>query len=135
MNATVRSSDPARPGWALPALAFAALVVAAYATPLFVRRNFSGRDLIAYNLPMEKSIHDAYARGRLPIWSPYVSGGRPLVPNPNAGALYPVRAAFVLARGAVRGPIAISWSPDGKQIAIVDGDAAGGTLAVIAPPK
>ena len=48
---------------------------------------------------------------------------------------YPVRAAFVLARGAVRGPIAISWSPDGKQIAIVDGDAAGGTLAVIAPPK
>jgi hypothetical protein len=94
LNATVRSSDAARPGWALPALAFAALVVAAYATPLFVRRNFSGRDLIAYNLPMEKSIHDAYARGRLPIWSPNVSGGRPLAPNPNAGALYPVRAAF-----------------------------------------
>jgi hypothetical protein len=48
---------------------------------------------------------------------------------------YPARAAFVLAHGAVRGPIAISWSPDGKLIAIVDGDAAHRTLAVIAPPK
>jgi len=86
-----------RRGRALPALAFAALVVAAYAVPLFVRRNFSGRDLIAYNLPMEKSIHDAYAQGRLPVWSPHVSGGRPLAPNPNAGALYPVRAALAVA--------------------------------------
>jgi len=90
----VRSSAAARPGWALPAVGFALLVAASYATPLFSRRNFSGRDLIAYNLPMEKSIHDAYARGRLPIWSPDVSGGRPLLPNPNAGALYPVRAAL-----------------------------------------
>ena len=79
---------------ALPGVAFAVLVVVLYAVPLFARRNFSGRDLIAYNLPMEKTIHDAYARLRLPVWSSEVSGGRPLVPNPNAGALYPVRAAL-----------------------------------------
>jgi hypothetical protein len=48
---------------------------------------------------------------------------------------YPARAAFVLAHGAVRGPVAISWSPNGKQIAIVDGDATRRTLAVITPPK
>jgi hypothetical protein len=48
---------------------------------------------------------------------------------------YPARAAFILAHGPVRGPIAISWSPEGKQIAIVDGDATHRTLAVIAPPK
>jgi hypothetical protein len=48
---------------------------------------------------------------------------------------YPARAAFILAHGPVRGPIAISWSPAGKQIAIVDGDATHRTLAVIAPPK
>ncbi len=71
---------------------FAALVVVLYADPLLVRRNFSGRDLIAYNLPLEKSVHDAWARGRIPVWTPEVSGGRPLAPNPNAGALYPVRA-------------------------------------------
>ena len=69
-----------------------ALVCLLYADPLVVHRNFSGRDLIAYNLPLEKSVHDAWARGRLPVWTPEVSGGRPLAPNPNAGALYPVRA-------------------------------------------
>jgi len=76
---------------ALPGLLFSVLVVAVYADPLFQRRNFAGRDLLVYNLPMEKTIHDAYARGALPIWMPEVSGGRPLLPNPNAGALYPLR--------------------------------------------
>ena len=75
----------------IPALGFAALIVVVYADPLFSRRNFSGRDLVVYNLPMEKAIHDAYARGRLPVWMPEISGGRPLLPNPNAGAMYPVR--------------------------------------------
>ena len=74
-----------------PALLFAALMLVVYADPLFLRRNFAGRDLIAYNLPMEKSIHDAWARGHLPVWNAEVSGGRPLLPNPNGGALYPVR--------------------------------------------
>jgi hypothetical protein len=73
------------------AVLFALLVIAVYADPLFVRRNFAGRDLSAYNLSMEKAVHDAYARNRLPVWMPHISGGRPLLPNPNAGALYPVR--------------------------------------------
>lgn len=81
-------------GWArlAPAAAFAALVVVLYADPLVTGRNYGGRDMIAYNIPLEKSVHDAWARGRLPVWTPEVSGGRPLAPNPNAGALYPVRA-------------------------------------------
>jgi hypothetical protein len=83
-------------------LLFALLLAAVWADPLLTRRNFSGRDLAAYNLPMEKAIHDAYSRGRLPLWFPEISGGRPLLPNPNAGALYPVRwllsaASFPLA--------------------------------------
>lgn len=76
----------------LPGLAFGLLVIGVYADPLFFRRNFSGRDLLGYVLPIEKSIHDAYARGRLPVWIPEISGGRPLAANPNVGALYPVRA-------------------------------------------
>ena len=70
---------------------FALLVVAVYSNPVFLRRNFAGRDLSAYNLAMEKAVHDAYARNRMPVWMSEVSGGRPLLPNPNAGALYPVR--------------------------------------------
>ncbi len=83
-------SASVRTRWLLAAV-FAGLVVALCADPLFVRRNYGGRDLIAYNLPMERSIHDAWARGTLPIWTPEVSGGRPLAPNPNVGAFYPLR--------------------------------------------
>lgn len=81
-------------GRALPGIAFALLIALVWSDPLLVSRNFAGRDLIAYNLPTEKAVHDAYARGRFPIWVEEVSGGRPLLPNPNAGALYPIRALF-----------------------------------------
>ena len=43
---------------------------------------------------MEKVIHDAWSAGTLPVWNPWISGGRPLLPNPNSGALYPLRVAF-----------------------------------------
>jgi hypothetical protein len=69
------------------ALLFAGLVLVLYGNTLALRSNFASRDMAAYNLPMEKSIHDAWSRGRLPVWTPEISGGRPLAPNPNAGAL------------------------------------------------
>jgi hypothetical protein len=75
----------------IPALLFVALTVVVWADPIFTGRNFTGRDLLPYNLPAEKVIHDAYSSGSLPIWNPYISGGRPLLANPNSGALYPVR--------------------------------------------
>jgi hypothetical protein len=84
------SMKPALPRW-LPFLLFALLVVAAYADPLFERRSFAGRDLLPYGMPLEKATHDAWSRGRLPAWNDDVSGGRPLLPNPNAGAFYPLR--------------------------------------------
>src|SRR6476469_4628613 len=77
-------------------LAFLLLVAVVWANPLFVHRSFAGRDLIAYNLPTEKAIHDAYARGHFPLWVEEISGGRPLLPNPNAGAMYPVRMLLAL---------------------------------------
>lgn len=75
---------------------FLLLVLTVYADPLFLRRNFGGRDLLGYNLPIESVIHDAYARGRLPVWNPWIAGGRPLLANPNTGALYPVRPLLAL---------------------------------------
>jgi hypothetical protein len=77
-------------------LLFALLVTAVYADPLFLRRNFGGRDLLGYHLPIEKAVHDAYQRGRLPVWISEVSGGRPLAANPNVGAFYPVRPLLSL---------------------------------------
>ncbi|HEY2797930.1 MAG TPA: hypothetical protein VGK26_08590 [Thermoanaerobaculia bacterium] len=92
-NPTLRSSIA--PGL-LSGLAFLLLLAVVWSDPLFVRRSFAGRDLIAYNLPMEKAIHDAYARGHFPLWVDEISGGRPLLPNPNAGAMYPVRILLAL---------------------------------------
>ena len=85
------NADGVRGGRLVPAVLFLLLLLAVYADPVFSRRNFAGRDLLVYNLPMEKAVHDAYARGRLPVWIPEVSGGRPLLANPNMGAMYPVR--------------------------------------------
>jgi hypothetical protein len=64
----------------LSGLLFAALILAVYSDPLFFRRNFTGRDLVVYNLPMEKKVHEAYARGQLPVWTPEISGGRSFPP-------------------------------------------------------
>ncbi len=79
-----------------PALLFTLLVALVYADPLFVRKTFGGRDLIGYALPIEKAVHEAYRRGEIPLWIPDVSGGRPLLPNPNTGAFYPVRPLLAL---------------------------------------
>ena len=76
---------------ALPGLLFALLVVAVYSPTLFTRRNFAGRDLLVYHLPIEKAVHDAYSQGALPAWIAEISGGRPLAANPNVGAFYPIR--------------------------------------------
>ena len=75
----------------LPGALFVALLLAVFADPVFFRRNFAGRDPVLFHYPLEKAVHDAYARGRLPVWISEISGGRPLLANPNVGALYPVR--------------------------------------------
>jgi len=48
---------------------------------------------------------------------------------------YRAEAAFVLATGAAQVPLAMSWSPDGHLLAVVDGSLRASTLTVIAPPK
>ncbi len=87
----VEAGPRARLARAIPFLAFALLLLVVYADPLFRHRNFTGRDMPGYHLPVEHAIHSAWSRGRLPVWFADISGGRPLLGNPNAGALYPVR--------------------------------------------
>lgn len=47
---------------------------------------------------------------------------------------YPGRSAFNLAGGALRGPLMMSWSPNGRMLAIVDGDIHLTTLTALIPP-
>jgi hypothetical protein len=87
-----RTRDSGAGPWRLKTAAlFLLLVMVVYADPLFTGRSFVGRDLVPYGYPLEKSVHEAWARGKLPVWNEDVSGGRPLFPNPNAGTLYPIR--------------------------------------------
>ncbi len=48
---------------------------------------------------------------------------------------YPARSAFVLAAGAARGPLSMSWAPDGRALALVDGNASRSMLTVMVPPR
>ncbi len=80
----------------LPGALFAAMVLSVYSDPLLAPRTFVGRDIVPYNLPLESAVHGAWARGSLPAWWETVSGGRPLLPNPNAGVFYPLRPALAL---------------------------------------
>ena len=88
--------DLGRWRWTVPGSLFVLFVLAIYSTPLASRRNFAGRDLLVYSLPIEKAVHQAYARGRLPIWIPEISGGRPLAANPVVGAFYPLRPLLAM---------------------------------------
>ena len=48
---------------------------------------------------------------------------------------YPSRSAFVLASGPARGPLIMSWSANGRALAIIDGDASLAMLTVLVPPR
>jgi len=48
---------------------------------------------------------------------------------------YAARAAFVLAIGPPQNPVLMSWSPNGRMLAILDGDANSTTLSVLAPVR
>jgi len=80
----------------VPAALFAALLLVTFSDLFLGRKNFVGRDIVPYNLPLEKAVHDAWSRGRVPVWWSEISGGRPLMPNPNAGVFYPVRPLLSL---------------------------------------
>ena len=48
---------------------------------------------------------------------------------------YPARAAFIVAEGPARGPLIMSWGPDGRTLAMLDGDRSLAMLTVIVPPR
>lgn len=48
---------------------------------------------------------------------------------------YPARQAFVLASGAARGPLLMSWSHSGAMLAVLDGAGGESKLTIFAPPR
>lgn len=69
-------------------------------------------------------------RGIIDIATPGVAGPlRALIEY-----IYPSKAESVLATGPARGPVSMSWSPDGVLLALVDGTPRLWTLTLLVPP-
>lgn len=59
--------------------------------------------------------------------------GRPATLRELIAYLAPPRTAFLLASGPARGDVLMSWSPDGKDLAVLDGDARTSVLTIFSP--
>lgn len=62
-----------------------------------------------------------------------LSPGRPEPLREIIAYLVPQRTAFLLASGPARGDVLMSWSPDGKELAMIDGDAKTSVLTIFSP--
>ncbi|HTR04618.1 MAG TPA: hypothetical protein VMN82_15640 [Thermoanaerobaculia bacterium] len=116
-------------------LGLALLLLVVFADPLLSRRSFAGRDFVRFFLPVEKAIHDAWARGRVPVSMPEASFGRVLAANPNSGVFYPVRlalAALPLEAALKAFPVVHLWLAGVGAFVLAQSlgaSAAGGTVA------
>jgi hypothetical protein len=48
-------------------------------------------DHVGYDLPMQLTVYESYARGEIPWWDPYTYGGRPFLADAHISAADPVR--------------------------------------------
>ena len=48
-------------------------------------------DQLTYDLPLQRTIYDAYRRGEVPWWDPYTFGGRPLLADAHINGTDPIR--------------------------------------------
>ncbi|MCS6836686.1 MAG: YfhO family protein [Anaerolineae bacterium] len=74
---------------AWPALAGLAFVVVLCAQLIFTDRIFGRGDTLNYFYPLWQARDEALAEGRLPLWTPYLFMGAPLLANPQLGTFYP----------------------------------------------
>jgi hypothetical protein len=70
-----------------------ALVAFAYLTPPPL---FDGTDWLQLHLPNKTYMAEALRDGRLPLWNPYVSLGRPFLADIETGVLYPPNLLYLL---------------------------------------
>lgn len=75
-------------------LSLAGLFCWVFAEPLFSDQNFVYRDATQYYYPIFKLVRDEWSAGRWALWNPYENGGSPLLANPTASVLYPVRVVL-----------------------------------------
>jgi len=56
---------------------------------LIVAGDFSGSDLLDLNYPLKVALSESIKNGKVPLWTPYLSNGFPLLAEGQMGAFYP----------------------------------------------
>jgi len=92
----------------LPAIALGlvCLVLGYYLVPLFSDRASIQRDAVDVHYSLQKYFSEQLHHGKIPVWTPYVFSGMPLLADPEIGAWYPLNWPFFLAGITARG---IEW--------------------------
>ena len=89
-----------------PVLAGLAFVVVLCAQLIFTDRIFGRGDTLNYFYPLWQARNEALAEGRLPLWTPHLFMGAPLLANPQLGTFYPPNWATL----GLNAPNAVRWS-------------------------
>jgi hypothetical protein len=64
---------------------------------LFQNKQFGYRDAAHYYYPLYERVQQEWQAGRLPLWEPEENAGMPLLGNPTAAVLYPLKIIYTLA--------------------------------------
>jgi hypothetical protein len=73
---------------------FLGLLLIFYSPVLFADGQFAGGNASYFDYPLNLRVHQEWAAGRWPLWSPWQNGGMPLLGNPMAAVLYPGKALY-----------------------------------------
>jgi hypothetical protein len=106
----VNSSPPLTPtvsrpaGWLHPLpwalIAASILTLAAFGNVLWRDHQFAFRDAAHFYYPLYQTVEREWAAGRVPLWSPEENAGMPLLGNPTAAVLYPLKLIYTVYRNA-----------------------------------
>ncbi len=75
---------------------FLGLLLFVYHPVLFEDEQFAGGNASYFDYPLYLRVRQEWHAGRWPLWDPGQNGGTPLLGNPMAAVLYPVKVLHVL---------------------------------------
>jgi len=75
---------------------FGSLFLLCYSPALFQGRQFGFRDAGHFYYPLHERVQEEWNQGRWPLWEPEENAGMPLLGNPTAAVLYPVKLVFAV---------------------------------------
>src|SRR5512143_412881 len=99
LSAPVESKLMKRESWLILLVASGcttALFLLCFGAALFRGGQFGYRDAGHFYYPLYKRVQTEWEQGRWPLWEPEENSGMPLLGNPAAAVLYPLKVIYFL---------------------------------------